>query len=69
MLCEAVQLMTMPQVCRANHGQNLWMTEYGKSCKGLMTLGMGLEVVHASHNETGWVYVRRMHDGRNDRMR
>ena len=26
-------------------------------------------VVHASRNDTGQVYVRTMHDGRNDRMK
>jgi hypothetical protein len=69
MLCEHVRSMTMPQVCSANYGQNLWKTEHGRSCKRLMTLGMGLEVVHANHNETGWVDIQKMHDDRNDRLR
>src|SRR5260221_10260123 len=64
-LCEQVQSMTLPQVCSVNHEQDLWMTDFYSDCKRSMTPEGVMAAVRASRNETGWVYVRRMHDGRN----
>jgi hypothetical protein len=44
------------------------MTDYYSDCRRLITLGGVMAEVHASRNETVRVYVRTMHDGRNDRM-
>ena len=41
----------------------------GRSCKRPTTPEGVMAVVHASRNDTGQVYVRAMHDGRNDRMK
>src|SRR6266849_5427048 len=63
-LCERVQSMTLPQVCSINHERDLWTTDCYSACKRPMTPEGVMAAVHASRNETGRVYVRRMHDGR-----
>ena len=45
------------------------MIDLVKNCKQLTTSGEVEVEVHASHNDTGRVYLRGMHGGRNDQMR
>ena len=67
-LYELDQTTITPQICSVDHEQNLWTTDRYGDYKELMTQE-GVVVVYTSHNETGWAYVRIVHDGRNDRMR